>query len=80
MAGAPNHVLTRDGDGCAEVEEALRVLQGRGTSREAAGFIKCLYVTRAEQTVVMVRDRASPLAAELRTRRGWREPGDAPLA
>jgi hypothetical protein len=80
MAEAEHHVLTRDGDGCAEVDEALRRLESGGTSREAAGFIKCLYVTRAGQTVVMVRDRACPLAAGLRARPGWREPGDAPLA
>ena len=78
MAPEAFHVLTRDGDGCAEVVEILRTLEAGGTSREAAGFAKCLYVTRAEQTVVMVRDRASPLAAELRGRPGWREPGDAP--
>ena len=79
MAEEAYHVLTRDGDGCTEVDEALRHLESDGTSREAAGFIKCLYVTRAEQTVVMVRDRACPLAAELRGRRGWREPGDTSL-
>lgn len=79
MAGDAYHVLTRDGDGCAEVDGVLRALEARGTSREAAGFVKYLYVTRAEQTVVMVRDRASPLAAELRGRPGWREPGDAAL-
>jgi len=80
MAEAAHHVLTRDGDGCGEVDEVLRALEARGVSREAAGFVKCMYVTRAEQTVAMVRGRASPLAAELRARRGWREPGDAPLA
>lgn len=73
------HVLTREGDACAEVDHALRALQARGVPREASGFHKCLHVTRAGQTVVMVERRDSPLAAELRVRPGWREPGDAPL-
>jgi hypothetical protein len=73
------HVLTRGGDARAEVDDALRALEARGVSREASGFHKYLHVTRAEQTVVMVARRDCPLAAELRGRRGWSEPGDVPL-
>lgn len=72
-------MLTKEGDACAEVDGALAALQARGVSREASGFHKCLHVTRAAQTVVMVARRDSPLSAELRRRPGWREPGDVPL-
>lgn len=79
MASVPHHVFTKSGDACAEVDEALRALAARGVSREASGYVKCLHVTRAEQTVVMVATRDAPLSAELRSRPGWREPGDVPL-
>jgi hypothetical protein len=75
----PYHVLIRSGDALAEVEEALRALEARGVSREAAGFHKVMHVTQARQTVVMADDRDAPIAAELRSRRGWTEPGDLPL-
>jgi hypothetical protein len=73
------HVLIKKGDALAEADAALKALEGRGVSREAAGFHKYMHVTQAEQTVVMVRHRDSPLAAELRGRPGWAEPGDVPL-
>lgn len=73
------HILTHSGNARAEVDDALRALAARGVPREASGFHKYLHVTRAEQTVVMVARRDSPLAAELRGRRGWSEPGDVPL-
>jgi hypothetical protein len=79
MAGAPFHVFTKDGDALAEVDDALRALAARGVTREASGFAKYLHVTQAQQTVVMLESRESPLAAELRGRPGWREPGDVPL-
>jgi hypothetical protein len=79
MADAPLHVLTRDGDALAEVEDAVRALAGRGVPREACGLAKTMHVTRAQQTVVMVESRDAPIAAELRARPGWREPGDVPL-
>lgn len=79
MPDAVYHVLTKSGDATAEVDDALRALEARGVSREASGFHKVLHVTRAEQTVVMVARRDSPLAAELRARRGWGEPGDSPF-
>jgi hypothetical protein len=73
------HVLIRKGDALAEVDAALEALQGRGVSREASGFHKCMHVIQAAQTVVMVESRDAPLAAELRGRAGWAEPGDTPL-
>jgi hypothetical protein len=79
MTETPDHVLTRQGDGLADVDAALGALAARGVDREAAGFRKAFFVTRADQTVVMVSDRDAPLAAELRARPGWREPGDQPL-
>ena len=73
-----HHVLTRQGDGLAEVDAALGRLAERGMDRAAACFEKAFFVTRANQTVVMVRDRDAPLAAELRALGGWAEPGDEP--
>jgi hypothetical protein len=65
------HVLVRRGDATAEVEAVLR---GMGATPERAGLHKVLYVTRAEQTVVMLTGPGSPLARELRGRPGWEEP------
>jgi hypothetical protein len=79
MEQASDHVLTRAGDGLAEVDAALASLASRGVDRESSGFRKAFFVTRADQTVVTVRSREAPLAAELRSRAGWREPGDQPL-
>lgn len=80
MSRPEYHILTREGDALAEVDAALAALQARGVSREAAGFHKYLHVTRAGQTVVFVESRQSPLAAELRGRPGWHEPGDVGLS
>jgi hypothetical protein len=74
MPVAPHHVLTRAGDGTAEVDAALARLAARGVDRAAAGLHQALYVTRADRTVVMTAAPASPLAAELRGRPGWEEP------
>jgi hypothetical protein len=79
MTDTVHHVLTRDGDGTADVEAALSRLAARGVTREVAGLHKQMYVTRADQTVVMVSSPGAPLAEELRGRPGWREPGDRPL-
>lgn len=76
---AAYHVLVKAGDALAEVDAALKALEGRGVARAASGFHKYLHVTQAAQTVVMVESRGSPLAAELRGRPGWAEPGDVPL-
>jgi hypothetical protein len=38
-----------------------------------------MYVTRADQTVLMTESRDTALAAEMRGRPGWVEPGDRPL-
>jgi len=74
------HVFTRAGDAVREVEAALDALKARGVPREAAGLYKCMYVTRADQTVLMTESRDTALAVEVRGRGGWREPGDRPLA
>lgn len=78
-ADAVYHVLIRKGDALAEVDAALKALEGRGIDREASGFHKYMHVIQAAQTVVMVESRDAPLAAELRARAGWTEPGDTPL-
>lgn len=67
-------VLIRAGDATAEVESALR---GLGMSREEAGLHRLLFVTRANQTVVMARDAEAPIAALLLDR-GWAAPGNDP--
>ena len=61
------------------VEAALEALKARGVSREGAGLYKCMYVTRADQTVLMTESRDSALAVEMRGRPGWGEPGDRQL-
>lgn len=73
------HVFTRAGDAVREVEAALDALKARGVSRDGAGLYKCMYVTRADQTVLMTESRDTELAAEVRARGGWAEPGDEPL-
>ncbi|HEX2202388.1 MAG TPA: hypothetical protein VHG91_03780 [Longimicrobium sp.] len=76
---APRHVFLKRGDARGEVDAALARLAARGVSREASGFDKCIHVTQAEQTVLMVDGRDSPLAAEMRGAAGWMEPGDEPV-
>ena len=73
------HVFTRQGDAVREVEAALEALKARGVSRQDAGLYKCMFVTRADQTVLMTETRDTPLAVEVRARGGWLEPGDQPL-
>lgn len=80
MSESPYHVFIKPGDAVREVEAALEGLQGRGVSRADAGLYRCMYVTRADQTVLMTETRDTPLAAEMRGRPGWREPGDRELA
>lgn len=73
MADREYHVLTHRGDARAEVDrvvEGLKREHGEGT-----GLHKALYVSRADSTVVMVEAVDSPLAAALRARPGWEEPG-----
>lgn len=73
------HVFTRPGDAVREVDAALQALQARGISKKDAGLYKCMYVTRADQTVLMTETRDSALATEVRGRGGWTEPGDQAL-
>jgi hypothetical protein len=79
MSNTVYHVFTKPGDAVREVEAALDALKARGVSREGAGLYKCMYVTRADQTVLMTESRDTALAAEVRGRGGWLEPGDKPL-
>lgn len=74
------HVFTRAGDAVRDVEAAVDALKARGISKADAGLYKCMYVTRADQTVLMTESRESALASEIRGRGGWAEPGDEPLA
>ncbi|HEX8392299.1 MAG TPA: hypothetical protein VF665_08100 [Longimicrobium sp.] len=76
---APFHIMIKPGDALAEVDRALAALQSRGVSNDDAGFHKYMFVTQAKQTVLMVTTRQAPLAAELRGKPGWTEPGDVPL-
>lgn len=73
------HVFTRQGDAVRDVEAALGALQARGVSKADAGLYKCMYVTRADQTVLMTESRDTALANEVRSRGGWSEPGDRKL-
>ena len=68
------HVLIKQGDARAEVDALLREL---GLTGDAAGMHKYIFAAQANQTVVMTTDRTAPLAAALRGRRGWQEPGTA---
>ena len=75
----PSHIFIKKGDALREVDAALERLKGRGMDPAAAGFTKYLFATQADQTIVFLADRASPLATELRALRGWSEPGDQEL-
>ena len=71
---AHRHVLTKVGDASAEVEAALREIGGA----EAAGLHRHLYVTRANQTVVIAAGPESQIVKVLRRWPGWLEPSDPP--
>lgn len=72
-AGSEYPVFIKRGDARGEIDE----IAGRlGTDASTAGLHKTIYAARANQTVVLVTDRRSPLAAELRAR-GWEEPRDS---
>jgi hypothetical protein len=71
-------VFIKRGDATAELGRVLDELRGAGGGADAElGLHKTMYVARADQTVVMVASRETPLAAALRARRGWFEPKDA---
>jgi hypothetical protein len=67
-------VFIKRGDARAEVDRVLEELKRTHGSAGAAGFQKYLHVSKANQTVVMVTGRDTPLAAALRGRAGWLEP------
>ncbi len=67
-------VFIKRGDARAEVDRVLEELKRAHGSAGAAGFQKYLHVSKANQTVVMVTGRDTPLAAALRGRAGWLEP------
>jgi hypothetical protein len=69
------HVLTRKGDSRAEVDRLLAELKRAHGIDVDAGFHKYMHVTQTNMTVVMVRSADSLLAAALRGRPGWMEPG-----
>lgn len=64
-------VFVKRGDARAEVD---RLLPGLGATSQEAGFHKYFHVAKANQTVVMVLGRDTPLAVALRGRSGWVEP------
>ena len=64
-------VFVKRGDVRAEVD---RLLSDLGTTPQQAGFHKYFHVAKANQTVVMVLGRDTPLAVALRGRSGWVEP------
>jgi hypothetical protein len=66
------HVFVKAGDATAELQNALRELR---LSEEKAGIHRHLFVTRANQSVVMVRDLDAPIVSLLR-RSGWSQPAD----
>ncbi len=65
------HVFVKRGDARAEVEAVLEEL---GTTPEAAGLHRYIYVAQAHQTVAMLARADVPLAGTLRALEGWREP------
>lgn len=69
-------VFTKRGDARSELEAIAREVAGDPVT---AGVHRSIYAARANQTVVLITDRNSPLAAALRAR-GWDEPRDAPGA
>lgn len=74
MQSPEHHVLIRSGDATGEVEEVLREI---GASAEEAGLERSIFVTRANQTVVLARASEASIAQALRARPGWSEPGTA---
>ena len=75
MSSPEYHVFTRKGDSRAEVDRLLAELKRAHGADVDAGFHKYMYVSKADMTVVMVHAADSLLAAALRARPGWTEPG-----
>lgn len=75
MPAPEYHVLVRKGDARSEVDRLLAELKRAHGADVDAGFHKYMYVTKSDMTVVMARAADSLLAAALRGRPGWTEPG-----
>ncbi|HEV2147960.1 MAG TPA: hypothetical protein VGR37_11210 [Longimicrobiaceae bacterium] len=75
MSAPEHHVFTHRGDSRPEVDRLLAELKREHGPDVDAGLHKYMYVTKADMTVVMVHAADSPLAAALRGRPGWTEPG-----
>lgn len=75
MSTPEYHVLTRKGDSRPDVDRLLAELKRAHGDDVDAGFHKYMYVTQTNMTVVMVHSVDSLLAAALRGRPGWAEPG-----
>ncbi|HLL46399.1 MAG TPA: hypothetical protein VK399_06810 [Longimicrobiaceae bacterium] len=75
MSAPEYHVLTRKGDSRPEVDRTLAELKRAHGAEVDAGFHKYMHVTQTNMTVVMVHSVDSLLAAALRGRPGWTEPG-----
>ena len=73
--GGEYPVFIKKGDARREVEAIARELGM--TDAAAAGLHKSIYAAKADQTVVLVTRRDSPLADRLRAG-GWQEPRDEP--
>lgn len=63
-------IFIKRGDARREVEALARAI---AASPEEAGVHKSIYAAQADQTVVMLKERDSALAARLRAA-GWLEP------
>lgn len=74
MSPPAHPVFIKRGDARSEVDRLLEELKRAHGSAEAVGFHKYIHVTKADQTVVFVTGRDTPLAAALRGRAGWQEP------
>ena len=64
-------VFIKRGDHRAEIDALMGEME---LTLEEAGLQKYIYVSQANQTVVMMTGRDVPLATALRSRPGWLEP------
>lgn len=67
------HVFIKRGDARPELD---RLVRESGGTAEAAGLHKYIFAAAASHTVAMLTTADAPLAARLRGRDGWMEPGE----